>query len=104
MITEFENAKIEAWKQYQHKVFEAGYFVAVGADFSRGFEAAVAAILGEYENTNLYAQVWGTIEEFIVNAKSIDLNTQEGMARMQVVCALITTFVANVHDLDLGRE
>lgn len=104
MIAEFEAALTEAWREYQAPVFEAGHTLAVGADYRAGFDAAVKAILGEFENTNLYAQVWGTIEEFIVNAKPIDLNTHEGMARMQVVCALITTFVANVHDLDLGRE
>ena len=52
----------------------------------------------------LYRQVWSVIEEFIVNAKPIDLDSAEGQARMQVVCALLATLIHSPHDLELGPE
>ncbi len=50
-------------------------------------EAALRAALATVEESNLYRTVWAIIEEFIVEAKPIDLNEPEGMARMQTVCS-----------------
>jgi hypothetical protein len=68
-------------------------------------EAALKAALGTVEESTLYRTVWSIIEEFIVEAKPIDLNEPEGMARMQVVCSLLTVAInPDVHTLDLEAE
>lgn len=79
----------------------AALLVSPGASEARKARIVVEAILAEVSGDTLYKSVWAIIEEFVINAPTIDLNTQEGQARMQVVCALLTTAIHNPHDLDL---
>jgi hypothetical protein len=68
-------------------------------------EAALRAALTGIQESSLYKTVWAVIEEFIVEAKPIDLNEPEGMARMQTVCSLLTVAISpGVHDLNLEAE
>lgn len=73
-------------------------------DYRPRARVIVEAILAEIVGDTLYQSVWAVIEEFIINAPTIDLNTHEGQARMQVVCALLTTAIHNPHDLNLEGD
>lgn len=76
-----------------------------GIDRRIDMEAALRAALSEFEESSLYKQVWAIIEEFIVEAKPIDLNEPEGLARMQTVCSLLTVALnPDVHTLKLDAE
>jgi hypothetical protein len=74
-------------------------------DYTKRARVVLAAIEAHLQESNLYRTVWSIIEEFIVEAKPIDLNEPEGMARMQTVCSLLTVALnPDVHSLNLEAE
>lgn len=91
-------------KEVLTSLVTAALMVSPDATEAQKARIVVEAILAEVSEDTLYQSVWAVIEEFVINAPTIDLNTAEGQARMQVVCALLTTAIHNPHDLELGPE